>query len=104
MSGSSEASCKVTLPRGVALHARPAGKLVSVAHRFHSAIFLSTNGRQADAKSILEVLSLGAVGGTELHLTASGEDAVDAVARLASLVEAWARGEEAGSDAERLVY
>jgi phosphotransferase system HPr (HPr) family protein len=94
----------MALSRGVALHARPAGKLVLEANRFHSAISLTANGRRADAKSILEVLSLGAVGGTELHLTASGADAVDAVTRLASLIEAWARGEQSGSNAKRLVH
>jgi phosphotransferase system HPr (HPr) family protein len=44
------------------------------------------NGRQADAKSILQVLGLGADGGTELEISASGDDAAAAVARLAELV------------------
>lgn len=76
------------LPRGVALHARPAGMFVMEAHRFRSTIFVAANGRQANAKSILEVLSLGATAGTELCLTASGEDADEAVANLARLLDA----------------
>jgi phosphotransferase system HPr (HPr) family protein len=44
------------------------------------------NGRQANAKSILEILGLGADGGTELAISASGDDAAAAVAQLEQLV------------------
>jgi phosphotransferase system HPr (HPr) family protein len=47
---------------------------------------VALDGKVADAKSILAVLSLGAVGGTELRLTAEGEDAPDALAALSSCV------------------
>jgi phosphocarrier protein HPr len=76
----------VALPPEVALHARPAGLFVREAARFGAAIVVAANGRQANAKSILEVLALGATGGTELALSASGEDAADAVEGLAELV------------------
>jgi len=76
----------VALPPEVALHARPAGLFVREAVRFGAAIVVAANGRQANAKSILEVLALGATGGTELALSASGEDAADAVEGLAELV------------------
>jgi phosphocarrier protein len=75
-----------TLPPDVALHARPAGVFVREASRFGSSIAVSANGKSANAKSILEVLGLGAVGGTELTLTAAGDDASDALASLAGLV------------------
>jgi phosphocarrier protein HPr len=75
-----------TLPPDVALHARPAGVFVREASRFASSIVVAANGRSANAKSILDVLGLGAVGGSELTLSAAGEDAADAVARLAELV------------------
>jgi phosphotransferase system HPr (HPr) family protein len=89
MSRSSEnASCKALLPAGVALHARPAARFVTEAHNFGSSISVTANGRQANAKSILEVLLLGATGGTELYLTASGEDAVFAITHLAAFLSA----------------
>jgi phosphocarrier protein len=47
---------------------------------------VGTNGKVADAKSILAVLALGAVGGTVLRLSADGEDAPDALAALSSCV------------------
>ena len=86
MSGSSEV--RVCLPAGVALHARPAGTLVRAAAAFTSEIFVSANGRRANAKSILDILSLGAEGGAELVIAASGADAVEAVEHLARMVPA----------------
>jgi len=76
----------VRLPEAVALHARPAGAFVRAAAAFDATIEVRANGRQANAKSILEVLGLGADGGTELAISASGDDAAAAVAGLAELV------------------
>ena len=74
------------LPETVALHARPAGSLVRAAAAFAAEIFVSANGRRANAKSILDVLALGAEGGAELVIAASGDDAVAAAEHLALLV------------------
>jgi phosphotransferase system HPr (HPr) family protein len=82
-----ESSELVRLPEGVALHARPAGEFVRTAATFAAAIEIKANGRQANGKSILEILGLGADGGAELRITASGDDATRAVAELAGLVQ-----------------
>jgi len=76
----------VALPAGVALHARPAATFVKTALRFRSRVTVGWDGKVADAKSILAVLALGAVGGTVLRLSAEGEDAPDALAALTSCV------------------
>jgi phosphocarrier protein HPr len=76
----------VALPAGVALHARPAATFVKTALRFRSRVTVGSNGKVADAKSILAVLALGATGGTVLRLSAEGEDAPDALAALAGCV------------------
>jgi phosphocarrier protein HPr len=76
----------VALPAGVALHARPAATFVKTALRFRSRLTVGTDGKVADAKSILAVLALGATGGTVLRLSAEGEDAPDALAALATCV------------------
>ena len=88
MSPNSEtaSAASVTLPPGVALHARPAGLFVREAARFGAQVVVSANGRTANAKSILEVLALGATGGTGLAIEASGDDAAEAVAGLVDLV------------------
>ena len=74
------------LPEDVPLHARPAGLFVRAAAQFGADIGVAANGKRANAKSILEVLALGAEGGTELTLSASGDDAADAVDELATLL------------------
>lgn len=86
MHASSELATLVRLPRNVALHARPAGELVREAARAEAEIRVEANGRSANAKSILDILGLGATGGTELLITASGPDAAEALERLAELV------------------
>ncbi len=72
----------VSLPDGVDLHARPAADFVRTAMGFSAAIQVAANGREADAKSLLTVLALGAKGGTELRLTATGDDARAALEAL----------------------
>jgi phosphocarrier protein HPr len=73
----------VSLPPDVDLHARPAAQFVRAAMGFRARIFVAANEREADAKSLLSVLSLGARRGTVLRLRAEGEDAVLAVGALA---------------------
>jgi phosphotransferase system HPr (HPr) family protein len=77
---------RVVLPAEVALHARPAAIFVREAAGFAAAVEVAAHGRSANAKSILEVLGLGAEGGTPLELAASGVDATEAVERLAALI------------------
>jgi len=86
MPASSEQAVLVRLPENVALHARPAGAFVREAARATADIHVEANGRSANAKSILDVLGLGATGGTELVISASGADAAEALERLAELV------------------
>ena len=84
MPASSEAT--VTLPAGIALHARPAATFVRTALRFQSRVTVGSNGKTANAKSILDVLALGARGGTDLRLRAEGDDAPEALEALAGCV------------------
>ena len=76
----------VALPAGVDLHARPAAVLVRAAMAFAADITVGVDGREADAKSLLAILALGAKGGTPLRLAASGEDAGAALDALGALV------------------
>jgi phosphocarrier protein HPr len=76
----------VTLINTVGLHARPASIFVQTAARFVSTITVASNGRIANAKRMLSVLQLGAEHGTDLSITAEGDDAALAVAALVDLV------------------
>ena len=64
------------------LHARPAAKLAQTAQRFEADIVLAVNEQEVDAKSILDVLTLAAPGGSSLCIRASGVDARQAVDSL----------------------
>jgi phosphotransferase system HPr (HPr) family protein len=76
----------VELPSGVDLHARPAADFVRAALGFESRVTVSSNGRDADAKSLLAVLALGAKRGTTLRLSAEGDDAGAALEALAGCI------------------
>jgi len=76
----------VALPAGVALHARPAATFVKTALQYRSQLTVGSDGKVANAKSILAVLALGATGGTVLRLSAEGEDAAAALEALAGCV------------------
>ena len=84
MPASSEAT--VALPVSVDLHARPAAQFVRTAMRFQAQISVAANGREADAKSLLGILALGAKRGTTLRLAADGDDAGAAIDALSGCV------------------
>jgi phosphotransferase system HPr (HPr) family protein len=86
---SSEAAAAETvvrLPEGVDLHARPAADFVRCAMGFDASIRVAAGEREADAKSLLAVLALGAKGGAELRLGARGDDAAAALEAMAGCV------------------
>jgi phosphotransferase system HPr (HPr) family protein len=80
------AAVTATLPSDVDLHARPAATFVRAAMGFAAAVQVAAGEREVDAKSLLSVLALGAKGGTELRLTASGPDAAAALNALSSCI------------------
>jgi phosphocarrier protein HPr len=76
----------LTVHHEVGLHARPAAMFVRTAKEFHSAIKVTHGEREANAKSILSVLTLGAEQGAVITLCAEGEDADQALEALTALV------------------
>lgn len=80
------ANSEVTLKAD--LHARPAGQLAVAAAGFQSSIRLSADGRDADAKSVLGVMQLGASAGTTITVHADGPDESAAVASLTAILAA----------------
>lgn len=78
----------VRIVNDLGLHLRAAGALVQLASSFKSDIVLKRGPTDANAKSIMSVLSLAAGKGAELTLSAVGDDAEQAIAALAKLIEA----------------
>ncbi|MCT4605444.1 MAG: HPr family phosphocarrier protein [Marinisporobacter sp.] len=69
------------------LHARPAGIFVKTATQFKSDINIIFNESSFNAKSIMNILSLGLTKDAEITISASGPDEEEAIAALVSLIE-----------------
>jgi phosphotransferase system HPr (HPr) family protein len=77
----------VKIEHEVGLHARPASMFVQTASKFSSDIEVTHGEVQANAKSILSVLTLGAHQGAEITITAEGDDAEEALNTLVELIQ-----------------
>ncbi len=77
----------VTVENSVGLHARPATFFIQKANEFKSSIWVELKERRVNAKSLLGVLSLGIMGGTDIRIIADGSDEEEAVNGLVALVE-----------------
>ena len=71
----------------VGLHARPATFFIQKANEYKSSIWVEKDERRVNAKSLLGVLSLGIVKGTNITLIADGSDEKEAVDALVSLIQ-----------------
>ncbi|MFZ2539817.1 MAG: HPr family phosphocarrier protein [Oscillospiraceae bacterium] len=78
---------EVKVQNQVGLHARPATFFIQKANEFKASIWVEKDERRVNAKSLLGVLSLGIVGGTEIKIIADGVDEQNAVDGLVKLVE-----------------
>jgi phosphocarrier protein len=76
--------CSVT--NQVGLHARPATYFIQKANEFKSSIWVEKDERRVNAKSLLGVLSLGIVGGTNVKIIADGSDEEAATDGLYNLI------------------
>jgi phosphocarrier protein HPr len=74
----------VTLP--VHLHARPAGRIAKAAARYESTVEVVAGERRANARSVLAVMALGALCGSEVRVVAAGPDAVAAADEMATIL------------------
>jgi len=77
-----------TIENKTGIHARPASLFVQTASKFKSKVQIKAKGKTVDAKSILMIMSMGLVKGTEITISADGEDEEDAVKTLKDLVDA----------------
>jgi phosphocarrier protein HPr len=80
----------VTVSNERGLHARPAMQFVDVANGFAASVTVSKDGSdpiEVDGKSVMQMITLEATQGTVLHLKADGDDADQAVGKLAELFE-----------------
>lgn len=76
---------KIQLASG--LEARPVAMLVQVASQYEASVYIDTDTKHVNAKSIMGMMSLGLDTGDELTVVADGadeEEAVEGVAKYLS--------------------
>ena len=78
---------KLTIDHEAGLHARPASLFVQTAKQFTSEMIVMHGEKKANAKSILNVLTLGANQGALITISAEGDDAQAALAAFKRWIE-----------------
>ena len=79
-----EARCEVEFHCADGLHLRIAAQFARLATAYQAEIRLARSDREADGKSVMELLTLAVECGTRIEVAARGPDAEEAVAALAA--------------------
>jgi phosphotransferase system HPr (HPr) family protein len=82
-----KAVSQTTIQNKYGFHARPSTSFALLAKTFSSAITIEVNGVQVDGKSVMALMSLGAMQGTVVRIHGNGDDAGKAVAALKAHVD-----------------
>jgi len=69
------------------LHARAAAAFVKISNRYQSDISVHKDGITVNGKSIMGVLMLAASKGSEIDITAKGDDSEEVLEALGKLIE-----------------
>jgi len=69
------------------LHARPAANVMKEAKKFKSAVRIAKGSKSCNAKSLVEILSLGVACGDEVTLSCEGEDEEAAADAVKNVIE-----------------
>lgn len=78
---------KVTVTNETGLHARPAASLVQFVKNYPGEVKIVKDGKEANAKSIFNVMSLGISKGTEINVIVNGEDEEQYLEKLVDFIE-----------------
>lgn len=77
----------ITDPQGI--HARPAGLLVKEAQKYENCnILILKDGKQADAKKLLQVMSMGIKCGNTIEVTIEGDGEEQVTSELEGFLSA----------------
>ena len=75
-------SKKITIQLPTGLEARPVALLVQVASHYDSTIYVETENKRVNAKSIMGMMTLGLNVGESVVISAEGSDEEDAIAGI----------------------
>ena len=77
---------ELTLKNKYGMHVRPAGLFAKIASRFNADVEVEKDGNVVSGKSIMALMTLEAVCGTTLRVSAWGPQAKDVLDELEALV------------------
>ncbi len=75
------------IPNELGLHARAAGKIARLAEEAQSDVFIGKDGKEMDAKSVLDILSLCCPAGSEVTVRISDPADMKVLNRIVRLIE-----------------
>jgi catabolite repression HPr-like protein len=75
---------EITIRLDSGLETRPVALLVQMASQFQSDVYVESDTRRVNAKSIMGMMTLGLDSGSEVTISANGEDEKEAVDKIAA--------------------
>lgn len=80
-------SKEIILKNEEGLHARPATEIAKNASKYNCNIKLNVNGKEYNAKSVLQIMSAGIKNNTEIKIICDGNDDNNALAEIVKTFE-----------------
>ncbi|TCT17569.1 phosphocarrier protein [Melghiribacillus thermohalophilus] len=74
------------------LHARPASVFVNNVKSYQSDVIIRKNGKEANGKSLMRILTLGISKGDTIEIEVSGPDEKEAMAAIQNLIDSGLEG------------
>ena len=78
---------EVLISNRLGLHARAAAEVVKLVNQFEASIELRVGGQKANARSVMELLMLGAPVGTHVEIFTEGIDEEQTMLAMVGLIE-----------------
>lgn len=76
-----------TITDEAGLHARPAGRLAKKAAEYKSSVTVTKNGKQADTRRVMALMSMGIKCGDSVNIIVEGEDEEKAVNEIKQFMD-----------------
>ena len=77
---------EVTIQLAESMEATPIAKLVQIANRFDSSVYLEINAKKVNAKSIMGMMSMVLSNGSTVTIDAEGDDCEQALLELSNFL------------------
>jgi len=77
----------LTIKNELGIHARSAATIVRALERYQSSVSIERDGTRVDARSLLDILTLGCPKNSQIVVRADGDDAREVLEHLEKLVD-----------------